>query len=239
VVSFAGDAIICVFLDKKEMRDNNELQQNNYDSETGLSSDGCYRALRCACLLRKHESKSLSTHIAISYGEMKIALLGGLNDQWVHVMNGLCVSELSSCIEDAGSQEVAVTPECYKQAVKACNHGSSIVTKAARGNSRNILILAIEGQRRHRPSSIGRIAVVETIGVGKIFNVLSNNMMKSVAQFVPKPILDAVFIESLDHIGELRQITTMFLSLDSYSSIENQDPTTLQPFFCNSSKDTS
>ena len=243
VISFAGDAIICVFLDRGKAAEPTEATmtigksksrdqaQSSDNLEPRMNSDGCYRALRCACVLRQHESKSLSTHIALSYGEMKLALLGGINDQWVYVMNGKCVSELSSCIEDAGPQEIAVTPDCYRQAVRACWHGSSIVTKASRSSSSNILVVSIEGMRKPQPSSIGRIGLIE--GMSNFDNLFSNSndMLKVVAQFVPKPILDGVSIKSLDHIGELRQITTMFLSLDSYSAVGNQDPSTLQPFF--------
>ncbi len=45
--------------------------------------------------------------------------------------------------------------------------------------------------------------------------------LDSIAQFVPKPIIDALHTESLDYVGELRQVTTLFLSLDSYSHQNN------------------
>ena len=39
-------------------------------------AESCYRTLQCAHILRKHQTESLSTHIAVSCGEMKMALLG-------------------------------------------------------------------------------------------------------------------------------------------------------------------
>jgi hypothetical protein len=102
VVAFAGDALICVFPDAK-----------------GVSRpDSCFRALQCAYILRNHESKatkSLTAHIAVSYGEMKMALLGGLHNRWVYLLNGSCVSDLSSCIDAAKSKQVVVTMQCYQQ----------------------------------------------------------------------------------------------------------------------------
>ena len=56
-------------------------------------------------------------HVGVSYGEMKIALLGGHKDEWVYLLNGECVSQLSGCIEDAGSQEVVATKACFQHAM--------------------------------------------------------------------------------------------------------------------------
>lgn len=96
MIEFAGDALICAF-------------RANADG----MGEACFRALQCAHVLRQHKTAALSTHIGVTCGEMQIGLLGGHNDQWCYVMNGDCVSQLASCIEDAGPQEVAVTQECY------------------------------------------------------------------------------------------------------------------------------
>jgi class 3 adenylate cyclase len=49
--------------------------------------------------------------------------------------------------------------------------------------------------------------------------------------FIPKPVLGAVMSSSLDRIAELRQVTTLFICLDTYSPVLHQDPLTMQPFF--------
>ena len=59
----------------------------------------------------------------------------------------------------------------------------------------------------------------------------SQEYFDAVASFVPRPVLNAIYSESLDLVGELREVTTLFLSLDSYSAERHQDPTTLQSFF--------
>jgi hypothetical protein len=46
--------------------------------------------------------------------------------------------------------------------------------------------------------------------------------------FVPFPALNAIYAGALDTIAELRQVTTMFLKLDSYSPVTHQDPLSLQ-----------
>lgn len=49
--------------------------------------------------------------------------------------------------------------------------------------------------------------------------------------FIPLPALRAIYSGSLNSIAELRQVTTLFLNLDSYLPEKNQDPISLQSFF--------
>eukprot|EP00597_Dinobryon_sp_UTEXLB2267_P015134 CAMPEP_0170124916 /NCGR_PEP_ID=MMETSP0020_2-20130122/18586_1 /TAXON_ID=98059 /ORGANISM="Dinobryon sp., Strain UTEXLB2267" /LENGTH=570 /DNA_ID=CAMNT_0010357189 /DNA_START=171 /DNA_END=1880 /DNA_ORIENTATION=+ len=219
VIAFAGDALICVFADDR----------------TG-TSPSCLRATQCACILRNHETQSLTVHLALAYGEMKFSLLGGLYGQWVYLLNGLCISELSDCISDARSKEVVCTSGYYQKAlntIKALsNNGdhTSILKVRPCGNSNNILVEtitwteppAVVATDRRKDSRSSRY-VSEDTAVAAV--------VTSASLFIPKPILTAISAESLDHVGEFRQITTMFLSLDSYSAVSNQDPSTLQPFF--------
>jgi hypothetical protein len=69
----------------------------------------------------------LSTHIGVSYGEMRLVFLGGHNGQWSYLVNGTCLSELHECLEHASSQMVVITEECYKklQEVQSHTHSSS------------------------------------------------------------------------------------------------------------------
>jgi hypothetical protein len=365
VVAFAGDALICVFLD---------LSVENDEPLTNYKASGSLRALQCACLLRTYHTSKLSAHLGVSYGQMKLALLGGLHDQWVYLMNGECVSELSRCIEDAGPKEVAATRLCYEKATEAmqryamaltssptllsrplglsvlhngptsfaveatileeplendlpnlsedfelqealalaanakavtaamnkANAGknaqnnspdknsnveiestssrarrreddtmematssfsfsvaptvtpmqATIHTRACRDEqSPNILIDAVDdltpdggmNNRRHTVSGrrLSQVRIKASRQIeGSRHIVTGDNtrderttLIESAATFIPRPILQAVYSESLDHIGELRQVTTMFLSLDSYSPKAHSDPSSLQPFF--------
>jgi hypothetical protein len=56
-------------------------------------------------------------------------------------------------------------------------------------------------------------------------------LVESLSIFVPLPVMTALQTESNHQIGELRTVTTMFLSLDSYDPIIHADPSSLQPFF--------
>ena len=60
---------------------------------------------------------------------------------------------------------------------------------------------------------------------------LTSRVLEAAEYFVPRPALSAIYSGSLDNISELRQVTTMFLHLDSYSPVIHVDPISLQPFF--------
>ena len=108
MIAFAGDALICVFPGCKPYLGSRSSEPGDFTPECAL------RALLCACELSNYKNKNLSTHVGVSFGEMNLAMLGGYNKQWVYVLAGDCVSELSLCVPDAGPQEVCCTQRCLK-----------------------------------------------------------------------------------------------------------------------------
>jgi len=61
----------------------------------------------------------------------------------------------------------------------------------------------------------------------RVNEVAFDNMAKL---FVPKPVLDAISFSTLETVSELREVTTMFMNLNSYDPVKNRDPLTLQTF---------
>jgi len=244
--------------------------------------------------LSMYRKKSLSMHVGVSYGEMKIALLGGHKDEWVYLLNGECVSQLSGCIEDAGSQEVVATKACFQHAMLSLSPvdkrslgylGSfhsfhkNIVDKSTclsyrkTEKSTNVIIEFVDqdemdvnqsfrlehGQKFRLSSSIRLISTNSTRNswaseeiIGRVKSMrksisqfslsdtgrsrssgilYEHKVIKAAGKFVPRPVLKAVYSDTLSLIGELRQVTTMFMSIDTYSPVKNRDPCSLQPFF--------
>ena len=115
VVCFAGDALICVF--RSILGPKTLIPQSlGDDSVEDTDKNYCLRALQCATELKKRENEHLACHIAVTYGEINLAILGGHNDEWSYIINGPCLSELSSCIDDAGPKEVVCSRTCYDEA---------------------------------------------------------------------------------------------------------------------------
>eukprot|EP01034_Spumella_vulgaris_P023172 gene23172-29366_t len=179
VIAFAGDALICVFQDiitgssAKKDSSPSQLPPHPPRTQDAVVGNCCYRAIQCAGILRTHEAKSLqsasslSTHIGLSFGQMHLALLGGSNDQYVHVLNGECVSELASCITDAQSKQVVVTQACFDKATLHKNIHHNQVVDSANTVTPNILISPMlasgiqRGQSSHRHSFHERIGLIK------------------------------------------------------------------------------
>lgn len=234
MIAFAGDALICVFPEADDV-----AWDTSTPSSEQLNVDACLRALQCACLLKDHHTDVLSTHIAVSYGPMKLALLGGINNQRIHVMNGGCVSDLSACIDAAGPRQVAVTNRCHERALKAfastnyCGEEPPIRTR--KSNKDGTVIIEYVSQpsaKLDRLQTVSPGGLVRKSGIGsRSINLEMENVSGVIQNFVARPVVNAIATQSLSSISELRVVTTMFLSLDTYSPHIHQDPTTLQPFF--------
>ncbi len=368
MIAFAGDALICVF--------KNTVPEDRDGCKAKEIEDCCFRAMQCGCILREYRTEHLSTHIGISYGELKVGILGGYRDRWIFMLNGECVSELSSCVDEAKSGQLVVTKKCFHAAVQATydmfeasgdandvaasvkgtqlphsadgnyiihevvdcvpsnvpdnvkgllrtdSSDAAVIVEgrqesaklklaeeevptpgadmetgliaATRDSGSNSAVPSMAGNRtfsksllqRHtsmRHMSKDELSLTAAAGaasaaptatsffpsslshaVQSINPTLSrssshssqmldpvasmyspelltpkshsqrekedSDQFSSIACFVPRSVLSAVYSETMDSIGELRKVTTMFLNLNSYSKSLHRDPITLQPF---------
>lgn len=95
VISFAGDALICTFVNEDQFFDESE-DHTERPPDRAVMKECCLRAMQCALELKDHHTKDLTAHIAVSNGKMSFATLGGNNSEWVCLLNGPCISDLSS-----------------------------------------------------------------------------------------------------------------------------------------------
>ena len=200
-------------------------------------------------ILQHLKTDRLSTHLAISFGEMKIALLGGVDDKWAYIMNGACIAEIGDAVDYAKAEETACTQACFEHSTKGRNaamtgeYASHIGTDNPPGEfeltfdkvgpdseTSQIYKLKDVGTCASNHIKTGRESVELTSCRNGLFKQITRTM-EIVARFIPSPVLSAVCDDSLGDISELRQVTTIFLSLDSYDPKVHQDPRSLQPFF--------
>jgi class 3 adenylate cyclase len=198
VVSFAGDAIICVFLQGED--------------EFGETEGACcQRAVRCSMELKDYESLDLTAHIAVSYGEICFAMLGGFQKEWIYLINGECVIELGPALTLAKAKESVCTHACYMQ----CTSFDEEFMEAEQLDDGNWNV------RSTKEVMVDITVKKENLNTDKI----------DLHAFVPPCVNAAVLGGSFAFLSELREVTTMFLLLDSYSPKKNKDLLTLQPFF--------
>ena len=107
VISFAGDALICIFPELTEVGSN----ENDVIKSRQIC---CLQAVQCAKILTGFYTNELTAHVGISYGPMSMAKLGGYDNQWVYLMNGGCISSISSCVDDAKSRQVVISSSVYE-----------------------------------------------------------------------------------------------------------------------------
>lgn len=238
VVAFAGDALICAFPGTPP------TTRSYYEEPPGINGECCRSALLCACELSKYENKNLSTHIGVTFGEMNFAMLGGLNKQWVYVLAGDCVSELAKCIDDAGPKEVVCTSRCLDKVLDDEGLHFQFLKKDERHPSGNFCVdmramvpgISIDQYDENANKSVSptsRFGARNTVIKRRANIMLQKRRMlrQALMNFVPSPIKHALHSDSFDVLGELRKVTTLFLSLDSYrKDVEGKDPLLLQPF---------
>ena len=296
VIEFAGDALLCVFSD-----------------EFGQSPEGKHssRAFRCAeeliLLSTMITEKPLRLHVALSSGELYLAVIGGFQDKWTYVLNGEPLQELSSCIDEAKMNEIAVTDSVFNDihaTMGSCSGFEFDCTPTKCGNHVAKLPYGIppptSGSPRAKPVVARKSAPALTIAglftrtysspampsrdrsprsddackewaegslelfsppsISETDNALTLDQIEAnryirnpidghkdagifsrdiaslgvntelLKAFVPPPVTAAMLSGAID-LCELRQVTTMFLKLDSFNATVHKDPVSLQSFF--------
>ena len=231
VISFAGDALICTFVNEDQYYDESE-DHTERPPDRAVMKECCLRAMQCALELKDHHTKDLTAHIAVSNGKMSFATLGGLDSEWVCLLNGPCISDLSSneyltnsflywfigCIDDAGSREVVATSSCYHAIQDNLKNAEYIEVETLPSGNLKILTIKTPSQFKQKNN---RILQFDS----------TDELIDFARYFVPRPAQYAISSGSFDHINELREVTTMFFKLDSYNPRAHEDPVSLQPFF--------
>ena len=179
----------------------------------------CMSAFTCSLKLAQMRTDILTSHVGITCGDMKFTSLGGYKNEWIYVLTGELVTQLSSCIDEASSCQVGISPKVYENLshafdveqlnAKCSESGNFIIDKVEEG------IFNTHIQIRNRLKRM----------CGEASEV------KLMRRFVPRPVLHAIMYGTVDTISELLSVTTVFLKLDSYCTVANADPVTLQPFF--------
>lgn len=237
IIKFAGDALVCLFspdlitaLTFGTIRgsfcgfESSAKIEENLPASSGMMLEVVLRAMHCARKLSEIKTEKLSVHVAISCGELCFGILGGVENRWECLISGMCVHELSACLDEAASKEAVISAAC-----------AAVITD-------NVAAM------RESTKSSGRFALdtvggqyeleVETLPSGnqKIIDIRCENNLRTMAQtfgnsqkasarnapvfaelikrFVPIPIADELDkSSSLNHIAEIREVTTMFMKV--------------------------
>ncbi|RYH20604.1 hypothetical protein EON65_22970 [archaeon] len=239
IIKFAGDAIICIFVE----RDVRERLRMGIDCRSGvLSSEGvnrfsasdnqcsvsvsvCKQAMVCAMSLREMCNSHLTVHVALSCGEMCFGIVGGHSDKFECLISGPCLMELSQCLDDTKSKEVASSAS-FADVV-----GTDVLTdfgglKMASGN---YLLRCMPSH--NLPPLQAESAEEEEAVVDYVIMSSKPEYVRLVNMFVPLPVSLAFESGGLKYLAEIREVTTMFMKWESYNVESNRDIITLQTPF--------
>lgn len=217
MITTAGDAIICVFR-CHESTFHVDLESSTDDTMSTL--EDCMNAINCALEVRWCITTELSSHIAITSGMMSFSVLGGLDDSWVYILNGDPLDKISSCLNESRKQEIVVDEKFYSKITATSEFSPELFEATTDGNYRLV-------------GRDSRVIVDYRLHLDFKRDVIfpKSELQLVIQRFVPKPVSYAIEGCYLNRIAELRNVTTVFINVDTYSILTHSNPCTLQPFF--------
>ncbi len=217
VVAFAGDALICLF-------------QNDVGNDVTMNSvKSCVRAINCAMAVAEICTNNLTSHIGISHGTLHVSMLGE-GDLFTPLLTGQCIKDLSNCLDTAKSKQVAVTKSFYDLVVNANNKIDSIQVDLKVDNLSPLNCYVVRGISYNEAAL--QLNQATTLRAKLLNDAFQCGILMKYSQYlVPRPVMSALLLGSAVYLSELREITTMFLSLDTFQDEFHDNPVKLQPLF--------
>ena len=202
ILNFAGDALICLFTDD-DVR------------------NSCVLAMTCAMKLKDICNDTLTVHIGISLGDINMAFIGGYENRWEHLVSGLLLKELSSCLDNAVSKAVVVTKSFF-DTIKPIEN-VDIKEFAVATNNYRIDYFSVPSAMLSLKSSSEYITDVDSL--------------QASISLIPYPVTSNILANTFTAIiGELREVTTIFVKWDSFDYEEHRDYKLIQKLFVSMQK---
>jgi len=214
VITTAGDAIICTFYGRNPCLYEESDKQGNGANQDMDMERSFLNAFECALRLKDYSLYDLNLHIAISIGEMSFGILGGFKDKWVSVLSGAPLFSIKECLENSKSKEIVISKECDYLVHK---HLSAYE------------FLYMEN-KNFKFSSKNYAKIESTIMFDREILDETKLNISLLSHFISKPVNKSIVGGYIETMTELRDITTIFISLDSYDIKSETNIELLQPF---------
>ena len=221
VMKFAGDALVCVFQPSRSYEGAGREM---------IVADTCSNAVQCATELAQICTEQLTIHVAVSCGSICFAMLGGHDNVWECLVSGACLGDLSQCLDDAASQQTVVSPQLVE--MLGANYRKELnLEQLSSGNYRVISAVKINSLVvRKLIKRRGEMLMKDSESRFVMFPN-DDQFLSTIALFVPTPVTVGLVSGTFDYLAELREVTTMFMSWDSYNQEEHRDLLSLQKYF--------
>eukprot|EP01034_Spumella_vulgaris_P027574 gene27574-34317_t len=233
IIKFAGDAIICLFTEKKrQVKRRASFSEMIVEDIEHTQSENSFQAILCAMSLREVETDQLTVHVAISCGEICFGILGGYENKWECLVSGECLFELSQCLDDAPSKHVAITDTC----ISHLNHmqiSKLITEKLPSGNHliRGVVSQGTQSRQASPNTSFVQIKKAAAPRRKKRSVLMYSDVVSQIETLIPSNVIQGLKNKDFGRLAELREVTTMFMKWESYDSETHKDLVSLQRYY--------
>ncbi len=181
----------------------------------------CILAMTCAMNLKDICNDTLTVHIGISFGDINMAFIGGYENRWEHLVSGLLLKELSACLDNAASKAVVVTKSFF-DTIKQVENVDIKEFLVATDNYR-IDHFSVPSGMLKLNSSLEYVPDVDSV--------------QASISLIPYPVTSNILANTFTSIiGELREVTTIFIKWDSFDYEEHRDYKLIQKLFVSMQK---
>lgn len=219
VMKFAGDALVCVF------------RPNRYSVGGRESSvaDICSHAVQCATELAQACTDELTVHVAVSCGSICFAMIGGYNNIWECLVSGECFGHLSKCLEDAASKQTVVSPQ-FLEMLGVLYRKELNIVQLSSGNYHVISVVQMNSSVVSKMIKKRGEMLMQDCESRFAVYPHDDEFLTAVMHFVPIPVSVSLMAGGFDYLAELREVTTMFMSWDSYDEKKHRNLLDLQKY---------
>mmetsp|Transcript_31979 Transcript_31979/g.70463 ORF Transcript_31979/g.70463 Transcript_31979/m.70463 type:complete len:1525 (+) Transcript_31979:162-4736(+) len=202
------------------------LKAATHASTPHVAGSVARRAMMCAIEMAEVFTDTLTVHVGISTGELCFAMLGGYKNQYECLIAGDCMGQLSECLNLAASKEVVATASFSALLSKE----AASVECIPRGPDHAQLVRRKVKSKPKRNAAERRKSVLNLSVRLRDKMHADSKATEWLLKFVPKPV-SAALLGGSTAVGELREVTTLFMLWKGYSPTAHRDLLTLQPLF--------
>eukprot|EP01083_Nonionella_stella_P082342 227281_1 len=207
IFKFAGDALLCLWPpDKQELENSDNLM----DAVNQNLPTKVLRAIRCALDIQKNLGEmskcgvpelTLRVKLGIGVGIVDVLVVGGVFGRFENLPAGTAFFEAFNCENDCKPQQVIISQQCYemvKQHIADCEEV---------GDIGNYMVKKIKFRIGKKRNVMGA-KDVNLANCGK-----DDALFKKFSRYIPSAVVPHLRMPEQAWVGELRQVTIMFLSL--------------------------
>ena len=217
----SGSSLICIF--------------HPTDRKRKSYLQSCKTVVQCAWEIKGMTSLDLGVRTGISFGELSIGLLGGINNNWRFLIAGQCKYQIATALQNQSSKTLIVSKEMkdilwegnqQQEHIDGMpNRKEDISFEPCVSDSGFVLVKMFKTGTSKPPmktrSVLNDFSREFSAGSVKSDNALFDYYAQ-LYSFVPRPVIQASINLLFDSLSSLEEVAVLFIRMDEY---EGRDDT--------------